>query len=245
MKFANNDHKGRQVRDASGNLSNLVPFSPRSISDEKLVEVAQDISVLFAKAFHNTEGASTEWTPQKVLARIREISFGMLVEQEGTSKKVGYAIFETPTCELGNILFINSIGFAQQGSGLGQVVIKEALAMAGSKIIAGRTQNPNLIKMLRRLNPTSILPIDEDYDASNSNKIILSALRDKTDELKNATIDTKSGVCKKVYRRGRLGNYPVNREDPEIAKIQERFEQIGMNQDEGDALIVAAKLAFI
>ncbi|MDE1870147.1 MAG: hypothetical protein KGH71_04150 [Candidatus Micrarchaeota archaeon] len=246
MAFAKKDNSGFEykiVENVSGQSHKLILFKPKLISEENLIKKSEDISLIFGSAFYNKEGSFQEWPPERVLRRIREISFGILVEKEG--QKIGYAIFESPSCELGNILFINSIGFAKQGAGLGQLIMREAINLEKSRIVAGRTQNPNLIKMLRRLNPVSILPIDEDYSSSEQNRQILDALRDKTVELRNAVIDDNTGVCKKAYSKGKLGNYPVNLPDLETTKIQSRFNQIGLDQNGGDAVIVTAKLDFI
>ncbi|MGI0141279.1 MAG: hypothetical protein ACREBF_01350 [Candidatus Micrarchaeales archaeon] len=244
MMFASKGFVRSSVQSATGIKSELLAFTPKSLSEEGLKEVANEISVIFGKAFFNTDNSSRCWPVEKVLVRIKEISFGYLVENEAGSERIGYAIFENAGCSAGNILFIDSIGFTRQGLGLGRTLVQQAVETTQSRIIAGRTQNPNLIKMLRGLKPKSILPIDDDY-STGINREILQSLKTQTAELRNANIEEKTGICKCIYREGRLGTYPIDDADSAVAKIQSRFREIGMDQDNGDALIVAAKLDFI
>ncbi len=60
-------------------------------------------------------------------------------------------------------------------------------------------------------------------------------------ELKEVNIDLRSGLCRKAYREGKLGDYKVNRSNIQVDQIESKFEQLGLNRDDGDAIVVIAK----
>ncbi|MDE1825300.1 MAG: hypothetical protein KGH61_02030 [Candidatus Micrarchaeota archaeon] len=244
MAFANKGFEKSSVIAASGMRYELLAFVPRSLREGGIRQAAKEISGIFGKAFYGDSETPSGWPAEKVETRLGEISLGYLVHKEGTQERIGYALFETIPSGAGDILYVASIGFSHQGLGLGRVLVQDAAASSQNRIVAARTQNPNLIKMLYGLKPKALLPIDEDYTASETNRKIFDALRAKNIQKHNADVEL-TGLCKQAYHEGKLGLYTSDQTDPLAMKILRRFGEIGLNQVRGDALMVAAKLDFI
>jgi hypothetical protein len=107
--------------------------------------------------------------------------------------------------------------------------------------LGGRTQNPLILRRyLHRA--TSLFPITIGYDNRNGKELLGFLLRHIAEVSEVSELDLRTGVCHKIYKTGRLGDYPVDLNDPEVAMIEKRLSELGMSRDSGDAVVAIAKL---
>jgi len=112
------------------------------------------------------------------------------------------------------------------------------------RYLGGRTQHPGVISRYAKFGIT--YPLDEDY-STPAGMALVAFLLEHIDEVKKtyhknseATFDRRSGIFKKCYSEGRLGDYLV----PTTAKVkarEARLSSLGFDRDRGDAVVVVAQ----
>ena len=216
-------------------------YDPKCLSEVELNRIAQDIAILFSEAFFRKQEVT--WQIPKIKNRLREADL-VIIAYKGydsiNKQLLGYGIFEViPHTKTDSVLFIDSIAFVQQGKGLGGLLITELAERFGFRFISERTQNPAAIKMLHRVNPRYILPLDRTYHSTSDDHALLHTLRTKVHELRNTEIDER-GLCVGVYTEGKLGLFEIHFNDSRIVEIERKLELLGLRRDRGDAIVVTA-----
>lgn len=129
------------------NAGEVAFFEPGFLLEGKLRAASREISTIFGKAFFNTTSPDKLWDPESVMRNLLDSSLAALITIN--REVVGYAIFECIPFRGGQILFVDAVACTRQGNGIGGTTIQEAVRLTASQIIAARTQNPAIIKMLR------------------------------------------------------------------------------------------------
>jgi SAM-dependent methyltransferase/uncharacterized protein YbaR (Trm112 family) len=219
--------------------------SEREAVREGLRPIARQVSVVHSKALWKSV-EPTYWPESRIMERLPELQLVILAFDAQTREPVGYALFDR--VGEARTLFLDSIGVSGgvksgsrnwQSAGLGSAMLREALRRLPSRHVAVRTQNPAVIKLLRKLNPARVLPIDAAYQGTD--RTLLEALRDRTAELRGTRIDLDTGVSRAAYV-GKLGLFQVDGADLQVAGIERRLRELApdWSQDSGDAVVVLA-----
>ena len=206
-----------------------------SSDDQDLI--ARKVSHVFTKAFWASRN-DMKWPFNSIMNLLASLYLVIIVTLRSSQEPIAYGLFETAFHE--PILFIDALAvdIKYQNKGIATSILKIALKKSKSRTVAFRTQNPAMIKLILKFNPKTVVPIDAEYTAVTKN--VLSSLTEQVAELKGVRNITSAGLCKRVYHEGRLGDYTINMEDPVILSIENRLQALGLQRDEGDALVVIA-----
>lgn len=232
-----------RVHLADDRLVYLEFFQPESSSIMGLEVFAEVISRLFGRAFWHSEHVERRWPVDKIVQRLPKLVLALLAFAVSTKEQIGYALFDRATFGHHKILFVDSMGISPdwQGNGLGTQMLFEGLKRLPSNAVAARTQNPAFALMLQNLDPEKLLPLTAYYGQEDDLQQ-LKSLKEKVTELKEIkNFDLRSGLCKEAYSEGKLGDYEIDRRNPKINQIEQRFEELGLNRDRGDAVVVLAE----
>ena len=224
-------------------------IEPKTIEADDLIPIAKQISKLFGKAFWHSDDPAKHWPVSSIMRRLQKLALVILAFDQSESTLIGYALFDKFVWGKHHILFVDSEsvldkmpGDAQdrQHRGIGTKMLKEGLRQLPSDIVSARTQNPAIAHMLEKLKPSKILPLDSLY--SDDNIEILKALESQAAGLKGTDIDLLTGISKRVYKEGKLGDYVINMEHDYIRQFEERIKELDStwDRDAGDAVILTA-----
>ena len=207
-----------------------------SSDDQDLI--ARKVSHVFTNAF-STSRNDMKWPLNSIMNRLASLYLVVIITLRSSQEPIAYGLFETAFHDE-SILFIDALAvdIKYQNKGIATSILKIALKKSKSRTVAFRTQNPAMIKLILKFNPKTVVPIDAEYTAVTKN--VLSSLTEQVAELKGVRNITSAGLCKRVYHEGRLGDYTINMEDPVILSIENRLQALGLQRDEGDALVVIA-----
>lgn len=220
---------------------NYAIFTPARVGNADRELIARKVSHVFTKAFWISRD-DMKWPVNSIMARLTSLYLAVIVSLKSSQEPVAYGLFETAFHDNESILFIDALAvdIKYQKKGIATSILKIALKKSKSCTIAFRTQNPAMIKLILKFNPETVVPINTEYNTGVKN--VLSSLAEHVVELKGVRdMNLSTGLCKRVYREGRLGDYTINMEDPVIASIENRFQKLGLQRDEGDAIVVIAR----
>jgi hypothetical protein len=223
---------------------------PGSTHADDLVPFAERISEVFGKSFWHTDDPAKRWPVKSVMRRLPRLSLAILAFDTRKREPVGYALFDRISWGDHSILFVDSEAVSGrtpsnpedwQSSGLGIEMLEEGLRQLPSDYVAARTQNAAIVHMLRKLKPSRILPIDTPYFGEEIE--LLKAIKQQVIELKDSNLDLSTGICKRVYKEGKLGDYE-SRVNPEILQSFENAMTTldgSWDRSLGDAVILTAQ----
>lgn len=226
--------------------------------NESLRPIAQRISELFGRAFWHSDDPNQRWPVEGVLQRLARMPLVILAFDEAR-RAIGYLMFSIVRWREQMVLFADSGGVAGksaefsenwQNTGLGSEMLKEALRQLPASILAGRTQNAVVVPLFRKLDlerspedpeRVQIVPLDTEY--SEDDRELLLAIKDQVPELHDQQIDMATGISKRIYREGRLGDYDFSHDDTILQQFEDRMKQLdhSWNRSEGDAVILLVK----
>lgn len=199
------------------------------------------------ETFRNGFGLKDGWSPAEVHRALGRSSILALLKSQD-NQIVGYAFFSTPEEPLlgKNLLWEDAICIHKnwQGKGLSTAhlfqAICEFLPTKTFGWLGGRTQNPVVI--LRYAHLGTLYPFDRSY-ADGEGKTIMAFLLDHIPEVKAArpALDLQTGICKRTYPEGRLGDYPIEKKRGEIYELW--LNRWGFSRNAGDAVIVISQLS--
>lgn len=127
-----------------------------------------------------------------------------------------------------------------QQSGLGTLFVEQANFRHNPDVFVGRTQNPNIIRTLKRTGLfEKIYPIDGLYPPEMEKTIEI--VGEKT---RNPGVNLRTGLCVGVYPPGESRAFVLDTDNDEVVKIYNIMtgEKIGMDPTNGDAIIYWALL---
>lgn len=170
---------------------------------------------------------------------------------EGAGQKVGYAFYSVPRTEIHGtfLLWEDAIGIGAnaQRSGLGSrdVVWQSVSDLVGRPFgwIGGRTQNPAVAhRYLKQTRSKLAFPFRSGY-TSDEGRELSSVLANHVAELRSEVVPD-DGILRHAYRR-RLNDFPAGSDpwdDPKFKGIVDWLRCHNFNRDNGDAVVVIAKL---
>lgn len=127
----------------------------------------------------------------------------------------------------------------QQGKGYGRQITRQAIALVQPNFIVARTQNPAEALSIKYATGLEIAPLDIDYSTDSESR---KALQDIGTALGVTEIlDTTTGICRGMYGE-RFGDYQVHRESNEALQVAEKFQQLGVQPENGDAVFIIGKV---
>jgi SAM-dependent methyltransferase/ribosomal protein S18 acetylase RimI-like enzyme/uncharacterized protein YbaR (Trm112 family) len=232
----------------NGKNAFLELIRPASIRHDGFTPMAQKISELYGRAFWNSESPSKRWRVEGILSRIPNIDLLILAFDE-SYEAIGYSMFTRIKWRNDSVLFINAVALSGgtpkhkenwQKSGLGIVVLREALRQLPSKILAARTQNPAFVSLLRKLMPKQVQPFDDPYSSDTLD--LLNTLRTQISELSDGKMGPSPGIYKHVYKGGLLGNYEEKLPKKELSRFDNIMTKLDRTwkRKKGDAMIPLA-----
>jgi hypothetical protein len=211
-----------------------------SFNETELGRWATDIQRIFRDGFQS----ATDWLSDDLRRKLRNSSLiGFLVDQTRANiRSYGYALYRVPTQLLKgkSLIWEDALCIVCDPTIRGKRLSNDALDKAMSHFperdfgfVGGRTQNPVIFKRYGSLG--TLLPFDLSYDADQG-RDIMRFLKAHIPDAKCAEATT--GICRKHYREGKLGNYDVAIEGGE--RFESWLQERQFERDKGDAIIVVA-----
>jgi len=131
------------------------------------------------------------------------------------------------------------ISFQMQGCGLASKLIEAMIKKYSIGLLAARTQNFNLIKLLSRFSSRKItFPISGAYGDCDAGQLALEQLNN-VPQLANTLINS-NGIAKACY--GRALNIGSLRKS--TAAIQDRLDELNFDRNAGDAVIITSQIKY-
>ncbi len=171
-------------------------------------------------------------------------SFDLLIFAEVGEQVVGYAGYSRKTVPGVGVVLDQEARMMRRGyqaAGYGRKLLIKALSLVpDAKYLTFSTQNPGAILSTRKVLPDAqFTPLDAPYEQDPEIASDLVAIASSGSGKRG--LDFATGVRKGLYEQ-KLGDYEVDMSNPGVAKIEERFAQLGVNRDAGDAVFVMVKL---
>jgi hypothetical protein len=207
-------------------------------------------------AFHDGFGLPWRedgWSVDQAAAMVERCDVVQVLTDGGVSNDgiEGYACYVCPhpaITDQGHLLWEDGICIRKphQASGFSNVAFKIALAAAGKlgrnvRWIGGRTQNP--VVMMRYSKWGNMFPLDASYKTDAGAALLaflIENIREVGDPDAEARLDRKTGVIRRAYSEGKLGNYAIPN-NPHVAKWESWLATNGFDRDRGDAVAIVAE----
>lgn len=202
-------------------------FSMQGLTEDQSIHLSNDLRSIFHRAF----GKDT-WKEERILTLFNvwtDIFLGMAGDLPIAYCNVTLENYQS----FGDYLWIESMAIDKiyQNSGLGYRMLKQALVTYSAVAWVGaRTQNPSFIRLMQKI-CYPVFPFEDSYQNENGQKILNYSRR----IIRECEKANQLGVCKAVYREGRLGDYP---ERPDLVEIYKTFATLDIDRENGDAVIV-------
>lgn len=212
--------------------------------DSEDTSLLEEIHRVFLDGFSLSKG----WSIEGIGKRLKTTNVvGFL---KGEEKLYGYAFYSAPNELLDGTYLLWEDGICLkkevQGKNLTRQVIEKASSIFPNRHfgwIGGRTQNPVVIKRYSKLGG-ALFPFDVSYSSSEG-KLLMGHLLEYIEEVKEVhkvqKLDLTNGVCRKIYREGHLGIYPI--EVTGTATFEKQLNEWDFQRDSGDAVIIVSKLS--
>lgn len=212
----------------------------RTDFDDKLLKTIHQI---FLDGFALENGWSIEGI-KKTLSR----STALGLARGDDDQLVGYAIYTIPDTPLEgtDVLWEEAVCVrtSVQSGGLGTRSLKDVLALFPDRKfgwIGGRTQNPLVMRRYAKFG--KLFPFDTAY-SDPEGQLVMNYLLQRIAEVYQVPEENfvkSNGICRKVYKEGQLGKYPLD--VPGTENYEKLLQEWDFNRKEGDAVIVVSKLA--
>ncbi len=217
-------------------------FTPSSEAKILPKEVLLGIRDTFRDGFGLEQGWSLEGVQ---IAISRSAILGLIYGDHGQVE--GYAFYSAPEEPLlgMHLLWEDAICLRKHLQGIrltSRPLLEKVCAFFPERTfgwLGGRTQNPAM--MLRYSRMGKLYPFDATY-GKGQGKTILGFLLEHIAEVKDskAVLDYRTGICKRIYPEGQLGDYSV------AIDRNKKYERLlldwGFDRSAGDAVIVVTKL---
>jgi hypothetical protein len=218
---------------------------PKAASDTDHAECdgwVRDIQRIFKDGF----GLPSDWRSESIRRKLGHCSlFGFLSEKEKpNATALGYAVYSIPNEPFRGrcILWEEAICIVKdariRGMGLSFAALRNAMACFPELdfgFVGGRTQNPVIFKRYASLG--KLFPFDFGY-SSEEGRDIMRFLKSHIPDTDSA--EETTGISRKQYREGKLGDYRVHIEGGE--RFESWLEERQFDRDNGDAIILVAEL---
>lgn len=155
---------------------------------------------------------------------------------------VGFATFQIIGLD-GGVAIYQSRGIlpSHHGRGLGKSFTRTACELHSPDILVAKAQNPvSIWATMRSRVLKTIYPIEKLYSESPEMQQSLRIIVERRGHA--GEVDLSTGLHRKSYPMGRLGNYQINLSHPGIALVEQRLQEIGLKREEGDAVYYMGKV---
>ena len=204
----------------------------------KIDEIAHKIAEIASDGF----GHGKTMSPERIKRRLSKEPFVVLAEQG--NNLVGFqfqSIHDTNTERY--LYYSRVIKRDQQGQGIAQQLLNRAIEHYQPSVIGARSQNPaeilSFIKAMLKRGITSVFPFIDNQERQASQITVTEFLEQIGFAGK---VNPETGLGKHSYEEGKLGDYAVQLENPEILAIEKYMQSIGLNRKEGDSVFYLARL---
>jgi hypothetical protein len=210
---------------------------------EEITELSEKTIVEIHETFLDGFGLESGWSHSGIRERIQKSSIvGLLYNSSGII--YGYAIYSIPSATLTSLsmLWEDAICLRRKARGLSLTsgiieTICEKFPDRSFGWFGGRTQNPVVFKRYSKIG--NLYPFEIPFSSDRGKRVIDFLKANIAEVQETQDIDLDTGICRCVYKEGRLGDYP------EKVKGTERYEKQlsdwNFNRDNGDAIIVIAR----
>ncbi|HEY0377208.1 MAG TPA: hypothetical protein VGC87_09640 [Pyrinomonadaceae bacterium] len=215
------------------------PEGQRDFDDIFLDSIHQ----VYLEGFGKSEGWSIEGIRETVMT---SDILGFLRNGEG--EIFGYAFYTVPSSSLDgtHILWADSICLKKgvQKKGLTTGLTKKAAKVFPERKfgwIGGRTQNPLVMRKYSKLG--TVFPFSASYDTDEGKLVmdyLLKHIKEVFEVYEEQRLELTNGICRKVYRGGRLGDYPTAIDGTEA--FEKQLLNWNFKRDNGDAIIIVSHL---
>lgn len=183
-------------------------------------------------------------TPERLKLRLLKEG-DLIIAVDSKAEGIGFQIqtvFQTDKEKY--LYYSRAVRKDKQRQGIGSYLLHTAIEAHKPTIVAARSQNPaeiySFIRVMASLGVNDVFPITRSFGQDEKALRTLSVLVKKLRCSKK--IDLNTGLFKGAYPEGRLGDYTVNNQHPEIKLIEGRLQELGMNRENGDAIFYLAFL---
>lgn len=218
----------------------------KDISTEDKFLIAENILAVYRDAM-GSEG----WSVDEICDRAeKSTALGLL--KDAKNNIGGYLLVTVPSEPLNDkhILWIDSISVrkALQKHGYYQRGIKKVMKKFSKYytfgFVGGRSQNPLIFYLRDKLSDNKLYPFDDLYPGELMEYLInhVYEVGEPYDEGKLKNEDLKRGICRKIYKKGKLGDYEENIDRGRSAKFEAKLKEWDFQRQKGDALIIIKQL---
>lgn len=213
-----------------------------SVNKAELGMWVTDIQRIFRDGFQS----ATDWLSDGIRRKLSHSSLvGFLADQTSANTRTyGYAIYDVPRqlYKGKSLIWEDAICTVSdpciRRQGLSKTALEKAMSHFPERdfgFVGGRTQNPVVFKRYASLG--KLFPFDFGY-SSEEGRDIMHFLKSHVPDTDSA--EETTGICRKQYREGKLGDYRVDIEGGE--RFESWLEERQFDRDNGDAIIVVADL---
>lgn len=156
------------------------------------------------------------------------------------AQPVGFGLYQAINTPLGVMLY-QSRGIAPEGQrgGLGSAFMEIACDKHRATLVSGKAQNPaSFWTVIRSGRFGPLYPIEQPYSSSED---MSRALQELVKARNQSDVDLSTGLLKRSYKMGKLGDYSIDLSNPGIRLVESRLKEIGMDRSSGDAIYYMAK----
>jgi len=218
-------------------------FQVRVVGLDELVADLDSIAARISSVASDGFGPGKEMSPERIARRLSKEPYVILAE-EG-QELVGFqfqSLHETDTQKY--LYYSRVIKKNKQGKGIAQMLLSGAIDAYAPTVIGARSQNPaeilSFTKAMRRRGIAKVYPFttEEEKLATQSTLIEFLEVIGFSDK-----VDLLTGLGQQSYPEGRLGDYEIHLNNPEIVRIEDYLISIGLSRADGDSVFYFAQLA--
>lgn len=202
-----------------------------------------DPELLLELAYLTVDATGEPFEKIGVQFQERATAFDFLLVAKNQDKVVGYGGYRLLSDETGEVIVLyesaKMLSRNQQGKGYGRQITRQAISLTQPNFVAVRTQNPAEALSVKYATGSQVAPLDIDYEADLELQKTLQtvgAFLGVTD-----IIDTATGICRGMYGE-RFGDYQVHNESSQALRVVEKFQQLGVRPENGDAVFIIGKV---
>lgn len=212
----------------------------RCLEGDELMKDIDAISARIAQVASDGFGPGKTMSPERIKGRLIKEPYVILAENKG--KLLGFQFQSIHTTQEQRYLYYSRvIREDQQGKGIAQLLLNEAIDLYGPSVVGARSQNPaeilSFIKLMEKKGIESIYPFNMNNEEV---QVILTEFLKEIGFL--GKVEIRTGLGKNSYEEGRLGDYGIEFENLKIKQIEEYLQTIGLSRDSGDTVFYFARL---
>lgn len=214
----------------------------RVVDGEELATKIDEIAHKIVEVASDGFGPGKIMSPERIKRRLSKEPFVVLAEQG--DNLIGFqfqSIHDTNTQRY--LYYSRVVRRDQQGRGIAKQLLDGAIDHYQPSVIGARSQNPaeilSFIKAMRKRGITSVFPFVDDQERQALQTVVTEFL----EQIDLAgKVNPETGLVKHSYEEGKLGDYAIQLENPEILTLEKHLQSIGLKREEGDSVFYFARL---